>query len=104
MNKKNIPSTDNLSRVIALLQSEQEISGFLVDLLSPTEISEFSRRFKVAQMLESNKNYKEIEKITGMSSTTIARISKCLKENTGYKNAISLLKSVTDKHHTGHRS
>jgi hypothetical protein len=40
-----------------------------------------------------------------MSSTTIARISKFLKgNNKWYKNAISILKSISNKHHEGHHS
>ena len=94
----------SLEQALSLLDSQKKVSNFLADLLTPQEIAEFSRRFQVAQMLDQNMSYKEIEQKTSMSSTTIARISKCLQQQTGYANAIALLKSVTDKHHTGHRS
>jgi uncharacterized protein YerC len=56
-------------------------------------------------MLEERKTYIQIEKQTWMSSTTIARVSKFLSGNNfGYKKALQILKSITDKHHTGHRS
>jgi len=94
-----------ITTVLSKLDDKTEVFNFLRDLLSEKEILEFSNRFKVAQMLEEKVSYKNIEKQTKMSSTTIARISKFLNwDNKGYKNAISILKSVSDKHHTGHHS
>ena len=43
-------------------------------------------------MLADGKSYAAIEKATGASATTIARVSKCLAYGSGgYKKAISLL-------------
>jgi len=96
---------DEIITVLAKMDNKTEVFNFLRDLLSEKEILEFSNRFKVAKMLEENISYKQIETETWVSSTTIARISKFLNwENKGYKNAISILKSVSDKHHTGHHS
>ena len=47
--------------------------------MSESEMQEFARRFAVAQMLADGRSYVEIEAQTGMSSTTIARVSKYLK-------------------------
>jgi len=94
----------SINSILSRLDSQDEVFDFLTDLLTAGEIVEFSRRFQVAQMLENNVKYTEIEAKTGMSSTTIARISKFLNSETGgYKNAISTLKSITDRHHTGHQ-
>jgi TrpR-related protein YerC/YecD len=60
--------------VLSLLQNEADTFDFLRDLLSEKEILEFSRRFEVAKMLQNKVSYIDIEKKTGMSSTTIARI------------------------------
>ena len=70
--------TKNLYRAILSLKNEDEARRFFRDLLTETEIEEFSRRFEVAAMLDKNIAYTEIVKNTGMSSTTIARISKFL--------------------------
>jgi TrpR-related protein YerC/YecD len=87
------------------MDSRTDISDFLKDLMTAKELVEFTNRFKVAQMLDEKKTYTQIETQTGMSSTTIARVSKFLNgNNSGYKKALQILKSVTDKHHTGHRS
>jgi len=97
--------SEDITIVLSKLSNKKEVFNFLRDLLSEKEIIEFSRRFEVAKMLEEKISYSEIEKKTRMSSTTIARISKFLKwENFWYKKAISLLKSISDKHHTGHHS
>lgn len=96
---------NDIVTVLNEMDSRSDISDFLKDLMTPKEIKEFSNRFLVAKMLQEKRSYIEIEKQTGMSSTTIARVSKFLNgENKGYTNALSILKSVTDKHHTGHRS
>ena len=96
---------DDVITVLAKMDNKTDVFNFLRDLLSEKEILEFSNRFKVAQMLEKNISYKKIEAETWVSSTTIARISKFLNwDNKGYKNAISILKWVSEKHHTGHHS
>ncbi len=104
-NNELMKLSDNIITVLSKLDDKTDVYNFLRDLLSEKEIVEFSRRFEVALMLWDNISYTKIEEKTAMSSTTIARISKYLKwENMWYKKAISMLKSITDKHHTGHCS
>lgn len=66
-----------------LLKTRDEAQRFLRDLLTEQEILEFANRWQVAQMLYSAVPYLEIAKKTGMSSTTIARISRWLKQGRG---------------------
>lgn len=104
-NNDLIKYSDNITTVLSQLDNKMDIFNFLRDLLSEKEILEFSRRFEVALLLEKEVSYAQIEEKTKMSSTTIARISKYLKwDNAWYQKAISVLKSITDKHHTGHHS
>jgi TrpR-related protein YerC/YecD len=92
-------SEKELFTVISSLQTEEETRSFLRDLLTEAEIKEFSNRWKVAQMLDKKIAYKEIEKATGMSSTTIARIQKWLTNGmNGYKNML-VKKNKTNSHH-----
>lgn len=99
-NQKWINSeTDNLFNAILELKNLDEARRFFRDLLTEEEIKEFSNRWKVAQMLSKNISYSKIEKETGMSSTTIARISKWLtKGMDGYKLILNRLNSSS--HHT----
>ena len=69
---------EDILTVLSRSTSKDVIFNFLRDLLTEKEILEFSRRFEVAKMLEKNMSYSVIEEKTGMSSTTIARISKFL--------------------------
>jgi|SRR3989338_4011741 len=87
---------------ILSLKNESECKRFLRDLLTEAEIKEFANRWKVAQMLDQKVQYKKIEKQTGMSSTTIARINKWLENGMGgYRLMITRLNKQNKKvHHT----
>ncbi len=92
--------TDNLYRAILALRTEKEAQKFFRDLLTEPEIREFANRWKVAQMLNQKIQYEIIEKETGMSSTTIARISKWLNDGMGgYKLMLKRLKNNSKNHH-----
>lgn len=84
---------DNLLlQAFSILQDSAEVKEFLIDLLTENEIKEFTNRFLVAKMLNEGKSYLVIESETRMSSTTIARVSKCLKRpNSGYQTVINRL-------------
>ena len=47
------------------------------------ELIEFGKRWQAAQMLSKNISYEKIEKETGLSSRTVARISKWLNRGMG---------------------
>lgn len=75
--------TKDLFKTILALKNEKECKKFFRDLLTETEIKEFANRWRVAQMLNKKVDYKTIEKETGMSSTTIARVQKWLTRGMG---------------------
>ena len=66
-----------------LLKSSAEAKDFLRDLLTEHEIVEFGQRWKAVRMLDAGTPYTEIERTTGLSSRTIARISKWLQQGRG---------------------
>ena len=75
------------------LKSEKELYLFLRDLLSDSELTEISKRWKAARMLENGESYPVIIAQTGLSSTTVARISRWLKQGAGgYRLAIERAK------------
>ncbi|HSA83842.1 MAG TPA: YerC/YecD family TrpR-related protein [Patescibacteria group bacterium] len=75
------------------LKNDEECKKFLRDLLTEAELKEFINRWKAARMLNEKVPYEEIAKETGMSSTTIARISKWLTKGMGgYQLILSRLK------------
>lgn len=88
----NKPETKALVKAILTLKNSDEARRFLRDLLTKDEIEEFSKRFLTAEMLASGQPYSAIEKRTGLSSTTVARVSKWLNgRQGGYRKVISRL-------------
>ena len=92
-NKRVDRDADVLFKAILKLKNLDETRRFFRDLLTKGEIMEFSQRLKVARMLTRRIRYTKIAEETGMSSTTIARVQKWLKNGTGgYKIALRRLK------------
>lgn len=90
------PETDDLFDAILKLKTLKEAQRFFRDLLTEEEIKEFANRWKVAQMLAKRVPYTRIEKETGMSTTTIARISKWLNDG---MNGYRLMIERVEHHH-----
>ncbi|MBQ3118563.1 MAG: hypothetical protein IJC10_02215 [Clostridia bacterium] len=68
-----------LSSAILALETEEECEKFLQDLMTAREIASMAQRITVAKLLRAKKTFTQIEEETGMSSTTIARINRCLQ-------------------------
>ena len=75
--------TKELLQTILALEDLDEAKRFFRDLLSENELTEFGKRWKVARMLDAGSSYTDIVAQTGLSSTTIARISKWLTAGEG---------------------
>lgn len=85
--------TDHLITTISSIKSKKEIKNFLRDLLTEGEIIEFGKRWRAARMLNDKIPYVQIVKETGLSSTTIARISKWLAKGAGgYRSVLKNIK------------
>lgn len=84
------PKIEKLAQAFLSLDTIETTKYFLGDILTENEIKEFSKRLYIAEMLNEKKSYSQIEKETGLSSTTIARVSKCLKgEKGGYASVLA---------------
>src|SRR3989338_2030251 len=97
------PDTDWLTREnkqlvagILALKNENEAKRFLRDLMTGFEIKEFANRLEAASLLSRDVKYNTIIEDTGLSSTTIARISKWLKGSLG---GYRLILSRISNHH-----
>ena len=89
MNWKD-PNIERLIEAILSLEAPDEAKRFLRDLMTENEIEEFSKRLAAALMLSEKVSYSDIEKKTGFSSTTVARVSKWLNDGEGgYKTIIN---------------
>lgn len=76
--------------MVLSLETADEARRFLRDLMTETEIKEFANRLRAAELLSKNVMYCAIEEETGLSSRTIARVSKFLKgKEMGYKTVLN---------------
>ena len=88
----------NLIDAFLALGNLGETKSFLRDLMTESEINEFANRLKAAQMLSDKIPYSSIIKETGLSSTTVARVSKWLNGPLGgYKTILNRI------HHHNHQ-
>ena len=72
-----------LLETVLELRTKREARRFLRDLLTEDEIQMIVARWRVARSLDAGQSYREIESQTGLSSRTIARISRWLKRGEG---------------------
>jgi len=85
----------SLEKALANLTDEADIKRFLIDLCTPTEIRALTERWYVAQLLhEGTLSYRAINEKTGISTTTIARVARFLKDEPhgGYRDTLATLK------------
>jgi TrpR-related protein YerC/YecD len=78
-----------LYRAFAEPKTPEQVEALMEDLCTIREVHEMAQRLTVAFMLDAGESYATIEKKTGASATTIARVSKCLNHGAGgYRVAI----------------
>jgi TrpR-related protein YerC/YecD len=89
--------TEDLINAFLALDTAREARMFLRDLLTEKELLELGNRWLAVQMLDKIIPYTRIVQATGLSSTTIARISKWLQKGAGgYR---LMLNRISKKHH-----
>lgn len=87
---------DDLCRALLTPSTPEEMRRLLVDLCTPAEIRTLAERWHVARLLDgTNLSYRDIHDSTGVSTTTIVRIARFLRQepHQGYRRAIDALES-----------
>ena len=74
MSELRTPEVEDLLTVFSKIQDKNDIFLLLEDLFTIREIRETSQRLAVARQLDAGNSYASIEKATGASATTIARV------------------------------
>lgn len=92
----DINKFDLLIDCILSLESREETLSFLEDLCTIKEIEDMEHRLEIALNLSRGKTFSEVQELIGASSTTVSRVSRCLKYGTGYKSAIQKLNKKND--------
>jgi TrpR-related protein YerC/YecD len=86
--------TDELCRALLTPASPEEMARLLTDLCTPQEIRTLAERWHVARLLDgTDLSYRDIHDATGVSTTTIVRIARFLRQepHQGYRAAIDAL-------------
>jgi TrpR-related protein YerC/YecD len=88
----------DLCRALLTPASPAETATLLADLCTPAEIRTLAERWHVARLLDgTDLTYREIHDATGVSTTTIVRVARFLKQerNFGYRMALDRLQEQT---------
>jgi TrpR-related protein YerC/YecD len=83
MDNETTKNTNDLLQALLLLEDPKEAQMFLRDLLTEKELTEFGKRWKAARLLSEQVPYSRIVAQTGLSTATVARISRWLSKGTG---------------------
>jgi TrpR-related protein YerC/YecD len=80
--------TQALCAAFLALKTPDEVRRFLVDLCTPAEIRAMTERWHVARLLDQGDlSYRAINEATGVSTATIVRVARFLREepHQGYR-------------------
>lgn len=79
---------DELADALIQLKEKSDASALLADLCTPAEIHTLAERWHVAKLLDAGElTYRDIHEATGVSTTTIVRVARFLRQenNGGYR-------------------
>ena len=76
-------SEDKLFEAIKTLDGVEEYRSFFQDILTPAEFQAIKDRWTVAALLHEGYTYREINAISGVSITTVARVARFLSDGSG---------------------
>ena len=91
MNNKT-PSKDLIDAILSI-ETEEECIAFLNDICTIQELEKLDQRLKAAILLLDNQTYEKVIEKTKISSTTLSRVSRCIRYGDGgYKKIIDKIK------------
>lgn len=87
----------DLAAAIAGIDDPEEAGAFLGDLCTPSEIHALAERWYVARLLDQGSmTYREIHDATGVSTTTVVRVARFLRQeaNGGYRRVLDRIRGA----------
>lgn len=90
---------DDLGRALLTARTPGEMARLLKDLCTPQEIRTLAERWHVARLLDgTDLSYRDIHDATGVSTTTIVRVARFLRQepHRGYRAALDRLDGKSD--------
>jgi TrpR-related protein YerC/YecD len=79
---------DELYAALVSIDNVEDCRFFLDDLLSVEELNSLSSRLHAAKLLIAGETYQDVTKETKISSATLARVNRCVKEGKGYNRVL----------------
>lgn len=83
MTKNNYDACEKLYQAFVSVNDSDECKKLLDDLCTINEIQAMVQRLEVAKMLKEGKKFADIAVLTGASTATISRVSRCLNYGSG---------------------
>ncbi len=75
---------NEISKIFCYLKTQNEVSDFILEILTESELETLSKRWRILTMLSEGKTQRDIAKTLNVSLCKVTRGSKILKN----KNAI----------------
>jgi TrpR-related protein YerC/YecD len=83
---------EQLCKGVLSIKTDKEMHNFLTDLCTKTELQAISERLQAAKLIKAGTPYRDISKQTGLSTTTVTRISNWIKQGEqGYNTVLERL-------------
>lgn len=92
MQKNSRENYEKLYKAVLSLKDENECADFFEDLFTFQELTSITQRLEIASHISKGKSYNEVNKLMGVSTTTICRVGRSLNYGTGgYKMVLNRL-------------
>ena len=85
MTLDNQKQIEMLYELISTITNSADCKELFEDLCTYKEINAMAQRLHAAKLLMECVTYEQIIEKTGISSATLSRVSKCVKQGNGYK-------------------
>lgn len=69
---------------ILKLRTREDCAAFFADLCTEKEVENMAERLAAARMLLEGKTYLQVIEAVNISSATLSRVSRCVRNGTGY--------------------
>lgn len=86
-----------LYNAVLALDTPDRARAFFRDLCTPAELQAMADRWAVVELLQQGLPYREIQRQTGVSVTTVGRVARCLLQGSGYAEVAARLREAAVK-------
>ncbi len=83
MGDKIYDKFNEVYEAVLKLKTVEDAKNFFKDICTINELEAIFQRLEVAKLLVEKKNYQEISRLTGASTATISRVSRCINYGAG---------------------